>query len=106
MASVVKSTTSATCDANNNATVSGNSEIVNLTVFGVPIVVSPNLQVPLPLGGVLYVNEQIVTQTAPNIASITVNALRFATPALHPSNVGVDLVSVTLASSHSDIVCR
>lgn len=106
VASVVKSTTQASCDVNNNATVSGNAEIVNLTVFGVPIVVAPNLEVPLPLGGVLHVNEQIVTRTAPNIASITVNALRYSTPALHPSNVGIDLVSVTLASSHSDIVCR
>lgn len=105
-ASVVKSTAKATCDSLKKATVTGASEIANLTVQGKAIVIAPNLKIPLPLGGVLYVNEQIKTQTAPNIASITVNALRLALPAQAPIHEGLDLLSVTLASSHADIVCR
>lgn len=105
-ASVVRSTANASCDANNIATVNGKSEIANLLVLGLPVVVSPGYEIPLPLGGKLILDEQIVEQSAPNIASITVNAIRLYLPAQAPGFEDKKLIDVKIASSHADIVCR
>lgn len=106
-ATVVSSTAKATCDANDNASVTGSSQLVNLVVQGRPVTVAPpNTVIPLPLGGSLIINEQIVDQAAPNIASITVNALRLVIPAQLEGYDDKDFLRITVASSHADIVCQ
>jgi hypothetical protein len=65
-----------TCTSN-EAGSTGDTTIANLRVLGQPLVVStaPNTTVNLAGVGILHVNEQVVTGTAPS-SSITVNALR------------------------------
>src|SRR5215471_21723183 len=93
-ADVVQSNSSATCSGS-QASVSGNSQIVNLVAAGQPIVVSnPNLVVSLPGGISLIVNEQ-TSSSGGNTGSMTVNAL-------HVTGPSIDII---VASAHSDITC-
>jgi hypothetical protein len=93
-ADVVQSNSSATCSGS-QASVSGNSQIVNLVAAGQPIVVSnPNLVVSLPGGISLIVNEQ-TSSPGGNTGSMTVNALHVIGP-------GIDIV---VASAQSGITC-
>lgn len=94
-ADVVKSNSSATCGGNGQASVSGNSEIVGLTVAGQAVVVSnPNVALSLPAGISLIVNEQTSSPSG-NTGSMTVNAL-------HVKGPGIDIV---VASANSGITC-
>jgi hypothetical protein len=104
-ADVIGSKSSATCDANNVASVSGSSTIANLNINGQVIPIESPTPIVLDLGIIrIYINEQVVESSAPNDASITVNALRVVVP--DPSGtLGTDVVNVALSSSHSDIVC-
>ena len=93
-ADVVKSNSSASC-SNGQASVSGNSELVGLTVAGQPVLVSnPNVAISLPGGISVVVNEQTSSPSG-NSGAVTVNAL-------HVTGPGIDIV---VASSHSDITC-
>ncbi len=105
-ATVVSSTAKATCDASNNASVTGSSQLVNLVIQGQPVTVAPNTVIPLPLGGSLILDERIVDQTAPNIASITVNAIRLVIPAQLEGYDDKDFLRITVAGTHADIVCQ
>jgi hypothetical protein len=75
------------------ASVSGDSEIVQLTINGQSVAVTgqPNQTVSLPGGGSVVINEQSATAD-----SITVSALHVAVPGV---------VDVVIASSHADIHC-
>jgi hypothetical protein len=90
-ADVVESQTTAQC---NGATpsVSGSSELLNVTVLGMPITAPmPNVTLTLPGGISVILNEQ--TSSGPG--SITVNAI-------HVTGPGTDIV---VASAESDITC-
>lgn len=105
-AQVISSEAHASCDANNNATVTGASSLANPQINGRPVTVTRGLTIPLPLGGSLVLDEQVVTQTAPNIASITVTALHLVIPAQLEEYRDKNLTALALATSHADIVCR
>jgi hypothetical protein len=93
-ADVVKSNSSASC-SNGQAAVTGNSELVGLTVAGQSVLSSnPNLAISLPGGISVVVNEQTSSPSG-NSGAVTVNAL-------HVTGPGIDIV---VASSHSDITC-
>jgi hypothetical protein len=93
-ADVVKSNSSASC-SNGQASVSGNSELVGLTVAGQSVLSSnPNLALSLPGGISVIVNEQTSSPSG-NTGAVTVNAL-------HVTGPSIDIV---VASSHSDITC-
>jgi hypothetical protein len=93
-ADVVKSNSSASC-SNGQASVSGNSELVGLTVAGQSVLVSnPNLALSLPGGISVIVNEQTSSPSG-NTGSVTVNALHVMGPS----------IDIVVASSHSDITC-
>jgi hypothetical protein len=73
------------------------ADIVDLTIDGTPIMVTGevNQKVPLPAGGFVVLNEQVVSVNAGK-GDITVKALHVVVPGL------VDLV---IAEAHADILC-
>jgi hypothetical protein len=86
------------------ASVSGSAEIVSLAISGLPPITvtgAANQQVPLPNGGLVILNEQIVSVNDAN-GSITVNALHIKLPAVAGVVGATDL---TVAQAHADIVC-
>jgi hypothetical protein len=95
-ANIVQSNATATCTGN-TASVAGGSQIANLTVAGLPIIVSgaPNQTIPLIVGS-LVLNEQ-TGGAAGSTGDLTVNAL-------HLKAAGV--ADVVLGSSHADIQCQ
>jgi hypothetical protein len=93
-ADVVKSQTTAQCDGA-TPSVSGSSDLVNVTVLGFPIAAPmPNVRITVPGGISVILNEQVST-TSGNTGSMTVNAIHVIGP-------GVDIV---VASAESDITC-
>lgn len=93
-ADIVKSQTTAEC---NGATpsVSGSSDLVNVTVLGFPIAAPmPNVALTVPGGISVILNEQTST-TNGSTGSMTVNAI-------HVTGPGTDIV---IASAESDITC-
>ncbi len=93
-ATVVKSNSSATC-SNGQASVSGNAELVGLTVAGQSILVSnPNLSISLP-GGISVIINQQTSSSGGTSGSMTVNAL-------HVTGPSIDMV---FTSAQSDITC-
>ena len=83
----------AICDGNGNSSVSGNSEIANLTINGQQITVTgqPNQTIALPGGGQIIINEQSGTTR-----EMTVNALHITVPGV---------ADVIVASAHADVTC-
>jgi hypothetical protein len=93
-ADVVKSTSTATCDGT-TPSVSGTSELVNVTLLGLPIAAPmPNVAIVAPGGISVILNEQVPSVNG-NQGSITVNAIHVIGP-------GIDIV---VASAESDITC-
>lgn len=93
-ATAVKSNSSATCSGS-SASVSGNAQLVGLTVAGQSIVVTnPNVSISLP-GGISVIINQQTSSSGGSSGSITVNAL-------HITGLGIDIV---VASAQSDITC-
>ena len=79
----------ATCSSNAGGS-TGNSSLANADVLGNPVSVTPpaNTQVPLPLLGTLFLNEQIKSDS-PGSTSMTVNAVRLA---LDPGLIGGEIL--------------
>ena len=93
-ADVVKSQTTAQCSGT-TPSVSGSSQLVNVTVLGLPISApTPNVAITLPGGISVLLNEQR-SSVSGNQGSITVNAIHITGP-------GIDIV---IASAESDITC-
>lgn len=92
-ATAVKSNTSVTCSGG-VASVSGNAQLVGLTVAGQSIVAS-NLAISLP-GGISVIINQQTTSTGGNAGSVTVNAL-------HVTGPGIEIV---VASAQSAMTCQ
>lgn len=93
-ATVVKSNSSATCSGS-TASVSGNAQLVGLTVAGQSILVSnPNLSISLP-GGISVIVNQQTSSSGGNAGSMTVNAL-------HVTGPSIDIV---VGSAQSGITC-
>jgi hypothetical protein len=93
-ADVIKSQTTATCDGT-TPSVSGSSDLVNVTVLGLPVAAPmPNVSLVVPGGISVVLNEQI-RSTSGSQGSITVNAV-------HVTGPGLDIV---IASAESDINC-
>jgi hypothetical protein len=93
-ADVVKSNATAEC---NGATpsLSGSSDLVNVTILGMPIAAPmPNVAVTLPGGISVMLNEQ-TSATSGGKGSMTVNAI-------HVTGPGTDIV---VAGAESDIIC-
>lgn len=101
-ADVLSTTAKAECKPDNTVALSGTSTVANLLVGGLPVALTGPLQIDIPLlGGKIVLNEKIV-----GLGSITVNALHIVVPNIIPIIGGDDLVNVTVASSHADIVCN
>jgi hypothetical protein len=101
-ATLVDAEASAMC-ADGRAIVKGESELVNLTINGTPIVVTGevNQTVTLPNGlGVVVINEQIAKAEG-GTGDITVRALHIIVPGPLP---GTD-TDVVIAEAHADIAC-
>jgi hypothetical protein len=93
-ADVVKSQSTAQCSGT-TPSVSGSSELLNVTLLGLPISAPmPNVAIVLPGGISVLLNEQTSTVSG-NQGSITVNAI-------HVTGPGIDIV---VASAESDITC-
>jgi hypothetical protein len=93
-ADVVKSQSTATCSGT-TPSVSGSSELVNVTLLGLPISAPmPNVAITLPGGISVLLNEQ-TSSVSGNQGSMTVNAI-------HVTGPGIDIV---VASAESDITC-
>jgi hypothetical protein len=93
-ADVIKSQTTATCNGT-TPSVSGSSDLVNVTVLGLPVAAPmPNVSLVVPGGISVVLNEQI-RSTSGSQGSITVNAV-------HVTGPGIDVV---IASAESDINC-
>ena len=93
-ADVVKSQTTAQCSGT-TPSVSGSSQLVNVTLLGLPISApTPNVAITLPGGISVLLNEQRRSVSG-NQGSITVNAIHITGP-------GIDIV---IASAESDITC-
>ena len=93
-ADVVKSQTTAQCSGT-TPSVSGSSQLVNVTLLGLPISApTPNVAITLPGGISVLLNEQR-SSVSGNQGSITVNAIHITGP-------GIDIV---IASAESDITC-
>jgi hypothetical protein len=93
-ADVVKSSSTAQCSGT-TPSVSGSSELLNVTLLGLPISAPmPNVAIALPGGISVILNEQTSTVNG-NQGSITVNAI-------HVTGPGIDIV---VASAESDITC-
>jgi hypothetical protein len=93
-ADLVKSQSTAQCNGT-TPSVSGSSQLVNVTVLGLPVSApTPNVSIVLPGGISVILNEQKSTVNG-NQGSMTVNAI-------HVTGPGIDLV---VASAESDITC-
>jgi hypothetical protein len=93
-ADVVKSSSTAQCSGT-TPSVSGSSQLLNVTLLGLPISApTPNVAIVLPGGISVILNEQKSTVSG-NQGSITVNAI-------HVTGPGIDVV---VASAESDITC-
>jgi hypothetical protein len=93
-ADVVKSQASAQCNGA-TATTSGSSDLVNVTILGMPISAPmPNVAVTLPGGISVILNEQ-TSSTSGGKGTMTVNAIHVVGP-------GTDIV---VAGAESDITC-
>jgi hypothetical protein len=93
-ADVVKSQTTATCSGT-TPSVSGSSELVNVTLLGLPISAPmPNVAITLPGGISVFLNEQ-TSSVSGTQGSMTVNAIHITGP-------GIDIV---VAGAESDITC-
>ena len=93
-ADVVKSTSTAQCSGT-TPSVSGTSELLNVTLLGLPISAPmPNVAITLPGGISVMLNEQ-TSSVSGNQGSITVNAI-------HVTGPGIDIV---VSSAESDITC-
>jgi hypothetical protein len=93
-ADIVKSQTTATCNGT-TPSVSGSSQLVNVTLLGLPISApTPNVAITLPGGISVHLNEQTSSVNG-NQGSVTVNAIHITGP-------GIDIV---VASAESDITC-
>jgi hypothetical protein len=93
-ADLVKSTSTASCNGT-TPSVSGSSQLVNVTLLGLPISAPmPNVAIVLPGGISVILNEQKSTVSG-NQGSMTVNAI-------HVTGPGIDIV---VASAESDITC-
>jgi hypothetical protein len=93
-ADVVKSQTTAQCSGT-TPSVSGSSQLVNVTLLGLPISApTPNVAITLPGGISVLLNEQR-SSVSGNQGSITINAIHITGP-------GIDIV---IASAESDITC-
>jgi hypothetical protein len=93
-ADVVKSQTTATCNGT-TPSVSGSSQLVNVTLLGLPISApTPNVAITLPGGISVLLNEQTSSVNG-NQGSVTVNAIHITGP-------GIDIV---VASAESDLTC-
>jgi len=96
-ASFLAAQATAVCNGS-TATISGSSEIANLTINGQTITIAGGVNETIPLpGGQIILNEQIADAGATaSHGGITVNAL-------HVAITGV--ADVTVASAHADISC-
>jgi hypothetical protein len=93
-ADVVKSTSTASCSGT-TPSVSGSSELVNVTLLGLPISAPmPNVAIVAPGGISVILNEQ-KSSVSGNQGSMTVNAI-------HVTGPGIDIV---VAGAESDITC-
>jgi len=93
-ADLVKSTSTASCSGT-TPSVSGSSELVNVTLLGLPISAPmPNVSIVLP-GGISVILNQQTSTVSGNQGSITVNAI-------HVTGPGIDIV---VSSAESDITC-
>jgi hypothetical protein len=93
-ATVVKSNSSASCSSG-QASISGNAELVGLTVAGQSILVSnPNLSLSLP-GGISVIINQQTSSSGGTSGSMTVNALHVIGPS----------IDIIVASAQSGITC-
>jgi len=93
-ADVVKSTSTAQCSGT-TPSVSGSSDLVNVTILGLPVSAPmPNVAITLPGGISVLLNEQ-TSSVSGNQGSITVNAI-------HVTGPGIDIV---VSSAESDITC-
>jgi len=93
-ADVLKSSSMAQCNGT-TPSVSGSSELVNVTVLGLPISApTPNVAIVLPGGFSVMLNEQ-TSSTSGTKGSITVNAI-------HVTGPGLDIV---VSGAESDIDC-
>jgi hypothetical protein len=93
-ADLVKSQSTAQCNGT-TPSVSGSSQLVNVTLLGLPVSApTPNVSIVLPGGISVILNEQKSTVNG-NHGSMTVNAI-------HVTGPGIDLV---VASAESDITC-
>lgn len=93
-ATAVKSNSSATCSGS-TASVSGNAQLVGLTVAGQSILVSnPNLSISLP-GGISVIINQQTSSSGGSSGSMTVNALHVTGPA----------IDIVVGSAQSGITC-
>ena len=93
-ADVVKSTSTAQCNGTTPA-VTGSSQLVNVTLLGLPVSApTPNVAITLPGGISVVLNEQ-TSKVNGNHGSVTVNAI-------HVTGPGIDIV---IASAESDITC-
>jgi hypothetical protein len=93
-ADVVRSKSTAQCSGA-TPSVSGSSELVNVTLLGLPVSAPmPNVAIVAPGGISVILNEQTSTISG-NEGSITVNAI-------HVTGPGIDIV---VASAESDITC-
>ena len=93
-ADVVKSQSTAQCSGT-TPSVSGSSQLVNVTLLGLAISApTPNVAIVLPGGISVLLNEQVSTVNG-NQGSMTVNAI-------HVTGPGIDIVA---ASAESDITC-
>jgi hypothetical protein len=93
-ADVVKSTSTARCSGA-TPSVSGTSELVNVTLLGLPVSAPmPNVAIVAPGGISVILNEQ-TSSVSGNQGSMTVNAI-------HVTGPGIDIV---VASAKSGITC-
>ena len=93
-ADVLKSSTTAECNGT-TPSVSGSSDLVNVTVLGLPVSApTPNVAIVVPGGISVLLNEQ-KSSTSGTQGSMTVNAI-------HVTGPGIDIV---LSSAESDIDC-
>lgn len=93
-ADIVKSSSTAQCNGT-TPSVTGSSELLNVTLLGLPISApTPNVAIVLPGGISVILNEQKSTVSG-NQGSITVNAI-------HVTGPGIDVV---VSSAESDITC-
>jgi hypothetical protein len=93
-ADLVKSTSTASCSGT-TPSVSGSSDLVNVTLLGLPISAPvPNVKIVVPGGISVILNEQ-TSSVSGNQGSMTVNAI-------HVTGPGIDIV---LSGAESDITC-